>query len=257
LRVLKKKHHKGVNIILLLLFIGLVFFMLVVAGNLATSYIRMYHTTTMTETTIEPVQVMNLEAVILETKGKLLQANVYIRITDGTQTTIGSGVVYHSDDLYYYAITNQHVIADSENLTKTVATYDLISSDFEILVSSEELDLAIIQFEKSGRTNIVPISISGEEAVIYEFVMAVGNPIGSIGSVTIGIIQEHVTIRSDLDIEHDALLHTATLGNGSSGGALVDMYGNLIGLNSWGIGGNYYAIPSSIVLSFIESHNLF
>lgn len=260
MRAIKKKHHKGFNLfhyILILFVIAIGFFGLVVVGNLATYYIRTNRPVATTQTTTEPVQVINLEAVILETKGKLLQANAYIRITDGSTTTIGSAVIIDSDDLYYYAITNQHVIEGSESLTKTVATYDLISTDFTVIATSEELDLAIIQFDKSGRSNIVPLSISGEEIPTNEFVMAVGNPIGSVGSVTIGVIQEHVTIRSDLDIEHDALLHTATLGNGSSGGALVDMYGNLIGLNSWGIGGSFYAIPSTIVLSFIESQILF
>lgn len=260
MRAPKKKSHKGFNLfhyILLLFVTGIGFFLFTVAGNLASHYIESSRIVTTTQTTTEPIQVVNLEAVILETKGKLLQANVYIRISDGLTTSIGSGVIIDSDDNFYYAITNHHVIEDSESLTKSVATYDLISSDFEILASSEEIDLAIIRFEKSGRNNITPLSISGEEPLTDEFVMTVGNPIGSMGSVTIGTVLEHVTIRSDLDIQHDAIMHSAVIGNGSSGGALVDMYGNLIGINSWGIDNKYYAIPSTTVLEFIQTINLF
>lgn len=241
--------------VLILIVTGLGFFVFTLAGNLASDYIKRNRTMATTLTTTEPVQVINLEAVILETKGKLLQANAYIRITDGSITTIGSAVIIDSDDLHYYAITNQHVIEGSETLTKTVATYDLISTDFTVIAASDELDLAIIRFDKSGRSNIVPLSISGEDLSMGDFVIAVGNPIGSIGSVTIGTVLDHVTIRSDLDIQHDAIMHSAVIGNGSSGGALVDMYGNLIGLNSWGIGGNYYAIPSSVVLAYIQTLN--
>lgn len=255
----KRKHHRQfgfVHYIGFLLLCAIGFFMIVLGGNLALEYIHGRTDPPVSIQTTAPVQVINLEAVILETKGKIIQANVYIRLTDGSTSTIGSGVIYRTDELYYYAITNQHVISDSENRTKSVATFDLISSNFDILASSEELDLAVIRFDKTGRSNIIPITISEEATAIDEFVMAVGNPIGSMGSVTIGVIQEHTTIRSDVDIIQEVIKHSATIGNGSSGGALVDMYGSLVGLNSWGIGGNYYAIPSAIILNFIESQNL-
>lgn len=229
--------------------------MLVVVGNLATSYIRTYNTVATTQTTTAPIEVINLEAVILETKGKMIQANVYIRIIDGIVTTIGSGVIFDSDDQYYYALTNEHVINVSDGMTSTVATYDSISTEFTVIASSEELDLAIIRFEKAGRSIITPLSFREEIVSVNEFVMAIGNPIGSIGSVTIGTVLGQTIISNNLDQQHEAIQHSATLGNGSSGGALVDMYGYIIGLNSWGIGGNYYAIPSSIIQSFIDSQN--
>jgi len=251
----KKAHHKKFTVgsyIIILFAIGIGYFCLTVAGSLATDYIRQSRVTT---TTTQPVEVIDLEAVILETKGKLLQANVFIRLTDGNTATIGSGVIFDQNESFYYALTNYHVIDGYQEQSKTVATYDLMSSDFDVIKSSELYDLAIIRFPKFNRAAITPLEFEDELSLGGEFVLSAGNPMGLVGSVTIGTILEYTTIETNLDESHEAIKHTALIGSGSSGGALVNMYGNLIGINAWGFNGSYYAIPISIVLNFIEIPN--
>lgn len=175
---------------------------------------------------------------------------IRIYLTDVT-AEVGSGTIVDVDDAFYYLLTNHHVLsAIPESIRKCAITSDGIESDFEVIHMDPSKDLAYLKIPKASREDLTPLQTSSMAAAVDQFVLAVGNPAGAAGSVTIGSIEAFT--RLDL-INQDAIRHSAVLARGSSGGALVDLYGNLLGINTWGINNVYYAIPLTTIQSFIQS----
>lgn len=186
---------------------------------------------------------------------KVNRANVYIQTNYQNGYEYGSGVIIASDDTYYYAITNYHVIDGNMNVIDNVIvkTFDDISSTYEIVSYDNELDLALIKFEKLDRASIDPLSIKVDDTQVNDIVIAVGNPTGQIGTMTYGFI-ESITTLKELELTHQVYEHNAPLYYGSSGGALIDLNGNLIGINTWTLNESYYSIRSSVIYNFVFSY---
>jgi S1-C subfamily serine protease len=207
-------------------------------------------------TTIPITTTTDPQPVILGSIEKIKAANVYLVISFGETAKIGSGTIIEGDALYYYAITNAHVLDDhdAEGTIKTVTTIDGITSDFEILSLDNETDLALIRFSAEGRSEMIPLQI-GEGMDVDDLVIAIGNPLGEVRTVSVGFVIGFGSY-DEVGLIHQVIIHSATIGSGSSGGALVDMYGNLVGINTWSDGGEYYAIPISVIQGFIETQNI-
>ena len=209
-------------------------------------------------TTTATTDTTNLEAIMHATIDKITKANVYIQIrTLEDEIRAGSAAVIYQDDENYYAITNFHVVADvGSALEATVMTSDGVVSSFEILDASVGQELALIAFPKADRSAIEPLRIDTESFFdVDDTVIAIGNPLGAIGSITVGKITDFVLIRQ-LDLEYDTIAHDAAIAAGSSGGALVDLYGNLLGINTWSLDGVMYAIRFESIQSFIAHQEL-
>ncbi|MEA2003266.1 MAG: trypsin-like peptidase domain-containing protein [Actinomycetota bacterium] len=164
----------------------------------------------------------------------------------------GSGVVLTSDGLI---VTNQHVIADAERVQ--VIFEDGRLYEAEVVGSDVRTDLAVLQIATTG---LVPIEIgSSEAAQIGETAIAVGSPLGLDGgpSLTVGVVsafgRQVRTGPADGDVLFDMLQTDAPITQGSSGGALVDGQGRLlgitsaIGVSSAGAEGIGFAIPIELV----------
>ena len=167
-------------------------------------------------------------------------------------TSVGSGVIVSEDG---YIVTNFHVIENNralnvilntgEELPATVAGYD------------ERSDLAVIKIEKRGLTYATFGDSS--QVMVGEKAIAIGNPLGTelMGTVTEGIIS---AVNRTVTVENKTLtlLQTdAAINNGNSGGALVNSYGEIIGINSVkmaaaGVEGIGFAIPSNTVKTVID-----
>lgn len=166
------------------------------------------------------------------------------------QSGLGSGVIISEDG---YIVTNNHVVDGADKLE--VLFNDNSSYDARIIGTDEASDLALIKVDAKGLT---PIVFGDSETVkIGEWVLAVGNPFGFNSTVTAGIVsakarslgQNH---KGNLSIE--SFIQTdAALNPGNSGGALVNLKGELIGINSaiYSNTGSYsgfsFAIPTTIV----------
>ena len=166
------------------------------------------------------------------------------------QSGLGSGVIISEDG---YIVTNNHVVDGADKLE--VLFNDNSSYDARIIGTDEASDLALIKVDAQ---NITPITFGDSETVkIGEWVLAVGNPFGFNSTVTAGIVsakarslgQNH---KGNLSIE--SFIQTdAALNPGNSGGALVNLKGELIGINSaiYSNTGSYsgfsFAIPTTIV----------
>jgi S1-C subfamily serine protease len=205
-------------------------------------------TTTQSMTT----ETTDLEAIMHATIEKITRANVYIRIRiDANTVTTGSATIIGKDDTSFFAITNAHVVIDvGSALEATATTFDGISSTFDVLDASSGQELALISFSMENREEITPLNIGSTWFDVDDTVLAIGNPLGNIGSVTVGKITDFVQI-NQLDLTYDTIAHDATIGQGSSGGALVDYFGNLLGINTWSLDGVYYAIRCEAIEYYI------
>lgn len=171
------------------------------------------------------------------------------------QSGLGSGVIISQDG---YIITNNHVIANADKLE--VLLNDNSTFDATVIGTDEASDLALIKIDTTG---LNPITFGDSETLkIGEWVLAVGNPFGFNSTVTAGIVsakarhlgQNNNSGRSSIEsfIQTDAALNP-----GNSGGALVNLKGELVGINSaiYSNTGSYtgfsFAIPSTIVKKVI------
>jgi serine protease Do len=150
------------------------------------------------------------------------------RLRDQRVQSIGSGVVVHEDG---YIVTNAHVVAQASDIQVTFA--DKKNLPAEIVATDPEHDLAVIKVnapaplahQKLGRSN---------DLMIGETVIAIGNPLGLQHTVTAGIVS---ALDRDLRIgKEDAyrgLIQTdAPINPGNSGGPLLNINGELIGINT-------------------------
>lgn len=173
----------------------------------------------------------------------------------------GSGFIFKEDEISYYAITNYHVINPNEyNAKYEIKAYgDKYYSEATVIAYDADLDLAVMKFDKLYRKDITLINI--EARLFYSFtpgelVMAIGNPLNLDNNVTFG---EFISMESIDNVNYDVIHHNALIREGSSGGALVDVDGNLLGVNAWGADtadSESFAIPNYIVYIFLKNNGI-
>src|SRR3954469_2325149 len=141
-------------------------------------------------------------------------------------TALGSGVVVTSDG---YVLTNNHVVdgADAVSIDLT----DGRTLNAKIVGTDQASDLALLKVEGS---NFHSLTLGDSEAVkVGDVVLAVGNPLNVGQTVTMGIISAKGRSTGVGDGSYEDFLQTdAPINHGNSGGALVNMKGELIGINS-------------------------
>ncbi len=139
----------------------------------------------------------------------------------------GSGIIISSDG---YIVTNEHVIADA---TEIVVILNTGSEYKATLVGADaKTDLAVLKIDE---TNLTAATLGDSTTVeVGDLAVAIGNPLGQelAGSVTAGVISA-VNRKMTVDNRTYNLIQTdAAINPGNSGGALVDRFGNVIGINS-------------------------
>lgn len=164
---------------------------------------------------------------------------------ESDNTNLGSGVIISQDG---YIVTNSHVISKADNII--VMLNDGRKATAKVIGNDVESDLAVIKVDLTG---LKPLGFREQSTQVGDVVLAIGNPFGVGQTVTQGIIS--ATGRTGLGINtvEDFIQTDAAINPGNSGGALVDAYGQLVGINtaifsrsggSMGIG---FAIPTEIV----------
>lgn len=168
------------------------------------------------------------------------------------QIGLGSGVIISEDG---YIVTNNHVIADAERLEVTLN--DNRNFAATVVGSDPNTDLALIKID-SPQLHVIPMGNS-EDLRVGEWVLAVGNPFGFTSSVTSGIVSAKArNISSTTGMPSSGGIESyiqtdAAVNQGNSGGALVNLKGELVGINTaiYSSTGTYagcsFAIPTSIV----------
>jgi serine protease Do len=163
------------------------------------------------------------------------------------QQSLGSGVIVRSDGLI---VTNHHVVAGADEID--VVLSDRRSFNARLVASDERSDLAFLKIDDGDR--LPTIQLADSDAIeVGDLVLAVGNPFGIGQTVTSGIVSATGRTAPQLDSEVSFLQTDAAVNPGNSGGALVDVDGRLIGINtaifsrSGGSIGIGFAIPSNLV----------
>ena len=140
----------------------------------------------------------------------------------------GSGVIIAVSNNTYYIVTNNHVIEGVKNIT--VTTRDGITYEGALFATDDSADIAVVSITSSEELNVAVIGNS-DDLQIGEDLIAIGNPLGSLGgTVTKGILS--ATGRNIVIGDYQmTLLQTDTAINpGNSGGGLFNMKGELIGV---------------------------
>ena len=167
------------------------------------------------------------------------------------QNSLGSGVIVTNEG---HIITNNHVVDQVDEIE--VVLSDGRTRKARLIGADADLDLAVLKVDEPG---VKPLKLGDSDAVqAGDFVLAVGNPFGFDETVTEGIISSKGR-PNRMDGFGDYLQTDAAINPGNSGGPLIDLRGEVIGVNtaiisrsgtSSGIG---FAIPSNTVRMALES----
>ncbi|CAI8728836.1 trypsin-like peptidase domain-containing protein [Methylocaldum szegediense] len=169
-----------------------------------------------------------------------------------SQQSLGSGVIVNGEN--GLILTSHHVIANGERVIVTLQ--DGRNFEAKVVGADPETDVAVVKIEAK---NLKALRFGDSRSLrVGDFVVAIGSPFGLSQTVTSGIVS--ALGRSGLGIKRyeDYIQTDASINPGSSGGALVDLNGDLIGINTAIVGpagGNVgigFAIPSHLAQSVMQ-----
>ncbi|MGH8504019.1 MAG: trypsin-like peptidase domain-containing protein [Gammaproteobacteria bacterium] len=162
-----------------------------------------------------------------------------------TVTSLGSGVIVNSKG---YVLTSNHVIADADQIEVLVPAG--ISVAARIVGADPETDLAVLKIQREG---LPAITVGDSKDLrVGDVVLAIGNPFGVGQTVTQGIVSATGRDRLGINTFEDFIQTDAAINQGNSGGALINAYGDLVGINtailsrSGGSQGIGFAVPASL-----------
>lgn len=170
------------------------------------------------------------------------------------QVGTGSGVIVSADG---YIVTNNHVIDNAEDIE--VSLSDNQTYKAELIGTDPSTDIALIKIDAD---DLPAITLGNSDNVrVGEWVLAIGNPFNLNSTVTAGIVSataRNINILRDRSAIESFIQTDAAVNPGNSGGALVDMNGNLIGINTaiasptGSYSGYSFAVPTTIVRKVME-----
>ena len=165
----------------------------------------------------------------------------------------GSGVIISPDG---HIVTNYHVIENSSEVI--VTTNDNKEYEAEIIGFDEVTDIAVLKINSNINLDYIFFGDS-DSTLIGEWVLAVGNPYNLNSTVTAGIVSSKSRDLNEYDQKNQSFIQTdAAVNFGNSGGALVNIQGELIGINTLiqsmtgGYVGYSFAVPSNTVRKIFE-----
>ena len=173
----------------------------------------------------------------------------------GQKKGTGSGVIISTDG---YIVTNKHVVDFADELEVTL--YDDRTFKATKIGIDPRTDLAVIKIDSDNLPTMA--FANSDKAKVGEWVLAVGNPFDLTSTVTAGIISakgRSIGVIKNLQAIENFIQTDAVVNPGNSGGALVDLDGNLVGINTaiatptGTFAGYSFAIPSNMVMN-ITNH---
>ena len=169
---------------------------------------------------------------------------------------LGSGVIVRRTGNTYYVLTNNHVAGDATKIS--VKLNDDRTFEAKLVGTDERIDIALISFETKDN---IPVAKLGDSDKVKagDICLAFGAPLGYSQSVTQGIVSATGRSESSMSAISDYIQTDAAINQGNSGGPLVNIYGEVIGINTWiasasgGSVGLGFAIPVNNVKSAIDA----
>ena len=158
-------------------------------------------------------------------------------------TSLGSGTIIDAEG---HVLTNNHVVKRGTKIR--VALVDHREFDASIVGTDPDLDLAVLQLHSKEKLPFVPMGDSAS-LLIGETVIAIGNPFGLSNTVTTGVVSAtHRSLKAGHQTFYDFIQTDTSINPGNSGGPLLNIYGQLIGINTAVYGnaqGIGFAIPAN------------
>jgi Do/DeqQ family serine protease len=143
---------------------------------------------------------------------------------------LGSGIIVRQEKDVYYVLTNNHVVEGATEII--VAANDGKEYPAELVGKDERRDLAMVSFKTA---DFFPLAVLGDsdEVRVGDWAIAVGNPLGFMSSVTMGIVSAVGRTGGPSNNINDFIQTDTSINQGNSGGALVNIRGEVIGINTW------------------------
>jgi len=200
----------------------------------------------------------NWESQINDIYNNVIPSVVQIDVDSfGTNTGYGTGFIWDRDG---HIVTNYHVVQNAQAITVTFA--DGYDYEAELIASDIDADVALLKFTELV-PNLKPVLV-GNSASIYpgQFTIALGNPFGEAFTMTTGIVSavDRLIATGFTDYKIPAVIQTdAAINPGNSGGPLVNIQGEVIGINTQiksgirqnsGVG---FAVPIDLVKKVVKS----
>ncbi len=187
----------------------------------------------------------------------------------------GSGVIVRrleegTSGYRYYVVTNRHVIY-SKNGAKEIKVYlgpNREYVDATLVAYDKQVDLALLSFSSPFLLNVAEINT--ETPKVGAFAVAIGSPynleayyntvtVGSISASTRYYIEDDINGK---DVTNEYIQHCAPINSGNSGGGLFNIYGQLIGINTWKVVGELsdnveglcFAIPAKLIIEKFSTY---
>ncbi|MCR5290264.1 MAG: Do family serine endopeptidase [Treponema sp.] len=172
------------------------------------------------------------------------------------QKGLGSGVIVRRNGKTVYVLTNNHVAGAASTIT--VKLNDGREFDAKLVGSDERMDIALVSFESDDKSIVVAKLGDSDNVQVGDICLAMGAPLGYSQSVTQGIVSATGRSGSGIGNINDFIQTDAAINQGNSGGALVNIYGEIIGINTWiasqsgGSQGIGFAIPINNIKKAID-----
>jgi len=182
--------------------------------------------------------------------------NIFEEKRDFFNEGLGSGVIIKQTGNRFYAVTNRHVISDANSIS--VKLYNGEFTEATPVGFDERKDIAVICFDSENKSLKVIETGNSDLLKIGDWVLAVGSPFGFDSSVTAGIVSALGRRNNANGNISDFIQTDASINTGNSGGALVNIKGELVGINSWittttgGSMGLGFAIPVNNIKKSID-----
>jgi S1-C subfamily serine protease len=187
-----------------------------------------------------------LERRIVDVAEKITPSVVHIaaivKTGDRRNQVTGSGLIATPDGT---VLTNEHVVRDAEKIEVSVPGLKR-KYRARLVGADRQTDIAVLQIEPDAP--LAAARLSDEEVRVGQWVVAIGNPYGLDGTVTLGIVSAKGRNLEIPELLNDFIQTDALIDRGSSGGPLVDLAGRVVGINSRGQGrGIGFTIPIATV----------
>ena len=199
-----------------------------------------------------PAALDALQARVIEISKRVTPSVVHVeaivKVNDRRNEVTGSGVIASADGRI---LTNHHVVEKAEKVTVTMpGVAGKIPA--RIIGSDKQTDIALLRIEAPQPLPAATFGTS-DEVRVGQWVLAVGNPYGLDGTVSLGIVSAKGRNLGIPDLINDFIQTDAMIDRGSSGGPLVDLDGRVVGINSRGQGrGIGFTIPVDTALDVMR-----
>lgn len=168
---------------------------------------------------------------------------------------LGSGVIIRKDGKKYYVLTNNHVAGSATEIS--VKLNDGRKFDGKLVGADERMDVALVSFESD---EAIPCATLGDSDKVQtgDICFAMGAPLGYSQSVTEGIVSATGRSGGQIGNINDFIQTDTAINQGNSGGPLLNIYGEVIGINTWiasqsgGSQGLGFAIPINNIKHAID-----